>query len=1383
MKKALFLFLSLMCCLMFTIPIYGQGGSFSDTIFGPSILIKPGAFITVCTNGSTVSSCPSNKIVLYSDVTLTTPVTNPTITDANGRFTIFASPGTYNYIVTGTGITPQTTPFVFTVGCAPGSVLSTCAGSGAPLTAAKVGVGSVGNLLSSIAGFQFDSASVPTTLSLPYKLNVTLPGIFTNMQYNSSIYSLVNGCDPATQFSYAQGGATVYSSDGITSCVIVPNTSATINATAFSGYIQNNSTVSNAVGGYFQATCWVAGVCWGTNPYVSDRTGVSGATVLGIEDDVEIFNTSTMGNGMILTGNAHVNNTNISGIQIQHGIGTYPVYLLGLQVSNGATTSGTGIVLGTQSVSGANSYSQSISMSGRDVTNTSHTAQIQSDPNGDVVVTNSTGYMHSGAYALLNGTGFFGPTGLLLQSPTIATALTNYSCPGSIINGGSFWNGTAGGPDNWGFSCTLGTGTNPTSTFTLSHTGSSGTTNFNVQTNNVQFSALNGSGTRCLHVDGTGNIGPAASDCVTGTAGSTITVNGGATLPSPVNIQNGPPYQGITINAINPSLGNVDFQLAGTLADAGLTSAYSGVGACASHTWASTLTRNAAATCTQPTLADIAAGVAPAGTFDFSGVTLMKLRVGAGATSSANGDEVYDSTAKNWHIWGNAVDNFVAVFPVSAPPTNSHCVNWTVTGGVYTLGDAGGTCSTGSTATWGSITNGTNSNAGTFSATGNSWDFTGATIFKLRVGAGATSSANGDMVYDTTSKNWHLWANGADELLAPLASTPTTGDCAKFTVAASVITLADFGAGCGGTPPTIQTNTVNNTTQTLLNFLPSTTNAVGLTITPSNPSGGVEKLEITGASYTGNAATATALASAPTNCATGVPTIGIAASGNSNGCITNLANGTAATTQTTGDNTTKLATDAFVLANSFTNPMTTLGDVIYGGASGAATRLAGPTTPNGVPQSLIDIPIGSAAVAETWALPGITTRAITGTTSTDTIASTDCSPKRVSYQGTVAVATSLPTPTTLAVANCIVRVANNSSATVTFTPAGGLTINGASTLPLLQGQVGTIFVDPSGSWDADISEQGITAGTNITLTRGAYGLTASATGGSAVAAGTCTMTTTTCTATLTSTVTSPICTVTDKSHTYTGQCSVSGTTVTVTSGTSNTDVWNIMVAPASGFGSGGGATYTYVGTAKNAVGAFSSVTPLNISYSATAGNLLVVDYFFGASGTLSGATYKATDNNSDTFSTAYNDTTSVGGGQNFGEYYLCVASSGITTVGLSATGGTGNVEANAIVREYSYTGGTCSLDQVSSVGTGTGTTFTAGSITPTVSNSLVSTFFHQNVSQACSASGAFTARNDIGDGADGLCTLDDIVSSNATLSGTAAVSGSASYYGYTVNYK
>jgi hypothetical protein len=55
---------------------------------------------------------------------------------------------------------------------------------------------------------------------------------------------------------------------------------------------------------------------------------------------------------------------------------------------------------------------------------------------------------------------------------------------------------------------------------------------------------------------------------------------------------------------VNPSLPTSAIT-SGTFADSLLTSAYSGVGACGANTWASTLSRNAAPTCTQPAFSNI----------------------------------------------------------------------------------------------------------------------------------------------------------------------------------------------------------------------------------------------------------------------------------------------------------------------------------------------------------------------------------------------------------------------------------------------------------------------------------------------------------------------------------------------------------------------------------------------------------------------------------------------------------------------------------------------------------------------------------------------------------------------------------------------------------
>lgn len=202
--------------------------------------------------------------------------------------------------------------------------------------------------------------------------------------------------------------------------------------------------------------------------------------------------------------------------------------------------------------------------------------------------------------------------------------------------------------------------------------------------------------------------------------------------------------------------------------------------------------------------------------------------------------------------------------------------------------------------------------------------------------------------------------------------------------------------------------------------------------------------------------------------------------------------------KTTSSSPTPCLTVAAI--TGFTNPMTTLGDLIGGGAAGAATRIPGATTPNGVPQFLVDIPVGGLAVAAAWALPGIGGRSVTGTS--DTIASADCSPLRVVYTGSSAVAVALPTPTTLGVPNCTVKLANNTTNTVTITPttftiSAGSGGTAGATLALQAGQEAVLFVDPktASNWAADVIEQGLSAGPNATITRSATGPTINASSG------------------------------------------------------------------------------------------------------------------------------------------------------------------------------------------------------------------------------------------------------------------------------------------------
>jgi len=132
--------------------------------------------------------------------------------------------------------------------------------------------------------------------------------------------------------------------------------------------------------------------------------------------------------------------------------------------------------------------------------------------------------------------------------------------------------------------------------------------------------------------------------------------------------------------------------------------------------------------------------------------------------------------------------------------------------------------------------------------------------------------------------------------------------------------------------------------------------------------------------------------------------------------------------------------------STLSNPMTTLGDVIYGGAAGAVTRLAGPTTP-ATPFILTSTPSGGVATAPFWNITGVSGRTVSGTS--DTILGSDRS-TWIDYTSASSVAVTLPQSgtgggTSSDFTKGFVYNFRAGNGVVTVTPTTS-TINGLSTL-------------------------------------------------------------------------------------------------------------------------------------------------------------------------------------------------------------------------------------------------------------------------------------------------------------------------------------------------
>jgi len=215
-----------------------------------------------------------------------------------------------------------------------------------------------------------------------------------------------------------------------------------------------------------------------------------------------------------------------------------------------------------------------------------------------------------------------------------------------------------------------------------------------------------------------------------------------------------------------------------------------------------------------------------------------------------NTGTIYGGAVLNYEVLGRGLQQFQEV--VNANPSSYYI-------------DGGGTHLAGNTEYWSSA-NGASGASGEFG--GSVWDFAPRpTATNGQCGNGVGSllcvGAGGNDPHPPTY--WDIAAvgnTGSGNTYSEIRYVPAQ-DTFDFIShpgnpiqanGSAICTAANYSSVCPGSGATLQVNSVNNSSQAVLNDETSTTNATGLILTPSNPSGGIVKHEITGTIGLGNMA-------------------------------------------------------------------------------------------------------------------------------------------------------------------------------------------------------------------------------------------------------------------------------------------------------------------------------------------------------------------------------------------------------------------------------------------------------------------------------------------------------------------------------------------------
>ena len=137
-------------------------------------------------------------------------------------------------------------------------------------------------------------------------LDLTNPGVFTNSQANLYLVSSLGGINIGALFSSTFGGG--HQTDAVSGGVLVPVGATTANNNGIAGYCQTIADSISRTEGNCVALFGITGTLannaagWGMNTVIFDAAGLSGHSMIGNENDMNLLGSPAFWKGFYLTG-------------------------------------------------------------------------------------------------------------------------------------------------------------------------------------------------------------------------------------------------------------------------------------------------------------------------------------------------------------------------------------------------------------------------------------------------------------------------------------------------------------------------------------------------------------------------------------------------------------------------------------------------------------------------------------------------------------------------------------------------------------------------------------------------------------------------------------------------------------------------------------------------------------------------------------------------------------------------------------------------------------------------------------------------------------------------------------------------------------------------